>query len=281
MPGYPITRSGSETYVFFNYIFLLEKLNNDDEYLRFQSIFLEPSYLGTLLAYLLYTIKFDFKKYKYAWSLLVGLFFTLSLAGLFLLLFGYVFCRYSQGRSVKSLLIVGITLLAAFSFSKFYNDGNNVINEQFLVRLEIDNEKIIRGNNRFEGLTDEYFEESFKDGTFWLGLGRAKIEIINGGKGWQDDFDHSTQIRGAGYKIFILYYGLISALMYFMAYYFIGVRQSHTKKYAIGYIILIVATFIQASYPASYAWLIPFILGVKRNNLKSKTFCTERYNIKK
>lgn len=271
IPGFPISHPNNSNYFFINSIFCLKSLTYyESDGLRFQSIFLEPAFLGTLMAYILYSIRFDFKKYKSAWILLVGLILSLSLAGYLLTILGLFFNAWSKDKSVKKIAQSILLILVLYGMSLTYNDGHNFINEKVIERLDRDNEHGIKGNNRVGDATNFYFDKLFINESFLLGLGGDEIARINGGKDWMDTLDMSSQIRGAGYKIFILYKGIIAALFYLFAYYFLGVRGNGNKKYALGYYIIIIATFIQAAYPESFSWLIPFILGT---NDKSHKYC--------
>lgn len=264
LPGIPIVHPRNNEYIFFNYIVLLKGIGHyESDGLRFQSVFLEPGYLGTLLAFLLYSIKFDFAKYKSAWVLLISLFLSLSLAGYILCYIGYMLCLWSERRKFLRNVIPFFLLIIFFEVSINYNNGNNYIYENIIERLELDEDKGIKGNNRVGAGTDFYFQKSLSDGSFLLGIGAEKIIAINGGEGWTNIVDYDNQIRGAGYKIFILRNGLICAMLWLLCYYYLSKTNKRNKIFSYGYLFIIVLAFVQASYPNSYAWLIPFILGVQ------------------
>lgn len=277
-PGIPIIHPGSGLYIFTNYGFVLKGASvYEEDGLRFQSIFLEPGYLGTFMSFLLYSIQFDFKKYRVGWVLLLSLALSLSLAGYVLCFLGYIFIQWSRKKRLSKFIKVGILLAIIFYAGKEYNDGKNLLNEKLLERFDTDQKKGIKGNNRVGDGTNFYFERSMRDGSFLFGIGNKEIDRLNGGKGWTDTADYSTQIRGAGYKIFILRSGLLSALCFLFAYYFIGAKGSKNKRYSCGYLIIVFATFLQAAYPESYSWLIPYVLGIGIND---KTILKNRIHIK-
>ena len=273
-PGIPIVYPGNQYYYFYNYLFLLRGIDYyEKEGIRFLSYFLESGYLGTLISFLLYTIRFDLKKYKMAWILLVSLFLSLSLAGYILTFMGYLYLKSEQKNKISVLVATIIISFSIFQISKNYNNGKNILNEWILERLEFDENKGIAGNNRTGNGADSYFEKSLANGSALWGLGIDKINKINGGKGWQNESNYDTQIRGAGYKIFILRKGFIGCFFSLIAYCLIGVYGRRNKRYAIGYFIIVIITFLQASYPESYSWLIPYILGASDN-------CDDHYLIK-
>lgn len=260
-PSIPFTVEGNSMYLFYNYGILIENIAFEHEAVRFSSIFLEPGFLGTLCALLLYANRFQFKDKWWMYSIMLALLLSLSLAGYVTTLLGYIFCRYSQELSIKKY--VGYFLVGSLFFliSSNYNDGNNILNKYIFSRLKEDKEKGIAGNNRNSELTDYYFEKTIENGDAFWGLGREKITKINGGGA--DDGDYSNQIRGAGYKLFILYNGLLAAFFYLLCYYSLSrIRNTFKRKYTIGFFLLIFITFMQASYPDSYSWLVPFVLGI-------------------
>lgn len=260
-PSIPFTVEGNSMYLFYNYGILIKSITFEHEAVRFCSIFLEPGFLGTLCALLLYANRFQFKGKWWMYPILIALLLSLSLAGYVTTLLGYIFCRFSQGLSIKKYVGYFLVGSLAFLISSNYNDGNNILNKYIFSRLEQDKEKGISGNNRNSELTDYYFEKVIENGDVFWGLGRDKITKINGGGA--DDGDYTNQIRGAGYKMFILYNGLFAAFFYILFYYCVArIRGDFEKKYCIGFFLLIFITFMQASYPDSYSWLVPFVLGI-------------------
>lgn len=260
-PSIPFTVEGNSMYLFCNYGILIKSISIENEGIRFCSVFLEPGFLGTLCALLLYANRFQFKGKWWMYPILIALLLSLSLAGYITTLLGYIFCRYYQGLSIKKYVGYFIVGTLAFFISDNYNGGNNILNEYIFSRLKEDKEKGIAGNNRNSELTDYYFEKTIENGDALLGLGREKITKINGGGA--DDGDYSNQIRGAGYKMFILYNGLLAAFFYLLCYYSLSrIRNTFKRKYSIGFFLLIFITFMQASYPDSYSWLVPFVLGI-------------------
>lgn len=267
LPGVPIVFPTNANYIFMNYGFILKGIGSyESEGIRFQSIFLEPGYCATLISFLLFTIKYDFKRYKLAWILLIGLCFTLSLAGYILLTIGLILIQWSKYRSIRIYCgLFFLFLLVYFSVQQF-NEGKNTINEAIFDRLAFDSEKGIAGNNRTGAGADFYFERVLKNNDYILGIGYEEINRINGGNNWENVIDYSNQIRGAGYKIFIITHGVVALFLVLIVYYNLGVIQLNKKRYAWAYFIIIIITFIQAAYPQSYSWLIPFIMGCSPKN---------------
>lgn len=102
----------------------------EDYQIRFCSIFLEPGYIGTLLSFLLYVGKFDFKK-RYNLILLVALVLTISLAGFVISAMGWVFIKLQEGKPIKRLFYILAVLGCIYWGGISYNGGRNVLNEKY------------------------------------------------------------------------------------------------------------------------------------------------------
>lgn len=265
-PTLPIVYPSSELYIFYNYGFLIKGfLTYESSGLRFQSVFLEPAYCGTLCSFLIYALKFNLKKW-YSIVLIIGLMLTMSLAGYVLTITGYMIFRFTHGGRIINFCLFICILFVSFTIADNYNGGNNAFHEKFTSRLELDKDKGITGNNRVGDGADYYLSRAFKDGDLIFGLGSERIDKING-SGWTDSADYDSQIRGAGYKIFVLTHGIIRTFLFLLCFYLIASIQ-HDKSYAYGFLFLIYITFIQASYPLSYAWWIPFIIGINQKKVR-------------
>lgn len=170
-------------------------------FFRFSSIFSEPGYLGIMLAFLLFINKFNLRGRRNI-VYIVSLILTLSLAGFVMALFAYVANRLKLSKNrVVTLAGIGVSVILAYSFFSNYNDGNNVINEAIISRLEVDEEKGIAGNNR----TSEALDDQFT--ALW-----SSSELLFG-KPTRDQIEF-----GVGYKAFIIRNGLfgLSLFLWFL-----------------------------------------------------------------
>lgn len=258
-----VNEAAPSNYIYFNYFILIKNIVMEDYQIRFCSIFLEPGYLGTLLSFLLYVGKFDFKK-RYNLILLLALVLTISLAGYVIAAMGWIFIKLQEGKSIKRLVQIFIVLGLVYWGGISYNGGNNILNDNILSRLQYDEDKGISGNNRTSHLADAYFEQYSKNGQILFGVGQQTIRKINGGTTKGADFN--DQIRGAGYKIFFMTNGIIQAVIILIGY--LHIMKRSEKKYSICFLLLVIMTFIQASYPLSSSWLIPFVFGCLLNRRK-------------
>lgn len=237
-----------DSYFFTNYFLFLQHFS---ETFRFRSIFLEPGYLGTLSAFILYLNNYDFKKWQNCF-ILIGLLLSFSLAGYIAFAIGYLFHLRIENKSIRGPIVFIILLIGVMNIAPLINNGNNYVNELIVQRLQFDEELGIVGNDRFHGDTDYLFEQAFTNGTFMFGLPN-------------NIFDNSD-ITGAGYKIYILRYGLFSFVCAILFYIVLASSASNRKEcmYAS---ILLVFIFLQSATPEMYRWLIPFCLFCRSDGL--------------
>lgn len=269
-PGIPIQYHDSLSGYFLNYGVLLKPLYAYSESLqyRFYSVFLEPGYLGTLVAFLLYANEYNLKA-KNGKILLIAELLSMSLAGYVTAFVGYIIYKYSQRMPIKNYVFTLIVLIVAYYGAGFINNGDNVINHLIVERLQSDDEKGFAGNNRTGEAADYYYEQVMSSEKIFFGLGADEVARINGNDG---TVDKATKIHGAGYKIFIITHGLVATFMFLIFYIVSATRLCRrNKRYSYGFVLLIGLTFIQAAYPDSNAWILPFILGIMSKQ-ESETF---------
>lgn len=238
---------------FLNYIFYVE--NNYSLnllFVRFNGPFIEPGHLGMICSFLLYANKYDFKR-KEVWIVFLSLLFTLSLAGYILSFLGF-FMIYTE--KIKKMIIPAVLLTGVYLYvSTIWKGGDNEVNQLIFTRMEYDAEKGITGNNRFAGYTNYYFTSYMDAGRLWLGLDTHYL----------NDLKQRDVIGGAGYKIYILNYGIVGVFLVFVFYYSVALF-SIRKRYAFCFLLLIAASFMQRSYPLWFAWILPYVAGIAKND---------------
>lgn len=238
---------------FLNYIFYVE--NNYSLnllFMRFNGPFIEPGHLGMICSFLLYANKYDLKR-KEVGIIFLSLLFTLSLAGYILSFLGF-FMIYTE--KIKKLIIPAILLAGVYFYiSTLWKGGDNEVNELIFTRMEYDAEKGITGNNRFLGYTNYYFTSYMNSGRLWLGLDAHYL----------NDLKERDVIGGAGYKIYMLNYGIIGVFLVFVFYYLVALF-SIRKRYAFCFLLLVAASFMQRSYPLWFAWILPYVAGIAKND---------------
>ena len=234
-------------YVFDNYFFFIVNTFFNTESPRFCSIFLEPGYLGTLSAFILFLNGYNVKKIHNIF-LLVGVIMSLSLAGYIILFLGYFLHVIDRGKKLWPILLIISVLYGVFCVAPMINNGENYLNTLIVERLAADEEKGIAGNDRFHGQTDALYEEIQWSSDFLFGVSKRVLQV--------------KDISGAGYKIFIIHHGVIPFVL-FILFYFKIASLSYDRKRSKFAVILLFFIFLQATTPESYRWLIPFGLYVR------------------
>lgn len=234
---------------FENYIFFLKNTSMYEEVqlniTRFSGPFLEPGHQSMVCSFLLFANRFQMRKEPLMWILVVSVLMSFSLAGYLLLVIGFCLIKI---KNVYSIIISGVIVASGiFVVTNVWNNGDNAINVLIFDRLEFDSSKGIKGNNRTIKQTDYFFKQCVDDGTIWLGVQTQK--------------EMKLKIRGAGYKIFLLRYGIGGAIFVGLIYLLL-IPAGVNRRYAISFLILISITFLQRAYPSWYSWLLPYTLGL-------------------
>lgn len=266
LPSVIVRYPASVLYAFYNYGVLLKSATEyEASGIRFQSVFLEPGYCGTLLAFMLHAARYDFKKRENV-VLLVSLFLSLSLAGILIFVVGYVLNGWAQHKNMTVYFIFGIILGAIVLFGLNYNDGDNIVNKMVLNRIMPSEDADEPRNQRNSIGADLYFAHMFETGEWLRGLGEERIAMINGEDIGTAEVSYGEEvIRGAGYKIYMLNYGVLTVLIALMVYLFTGPGWiGWTDRYAWSFLLLIVITFLPTSYPMSFSWMLPYMMGIAR-----------------
>lgn len=231
------------TYI--NYLFYIKSTSFEDFY-RFNGPFREPGHFAIIAVFLIYANRYNFKNNNSLKIILFGLILSLSLAGWVLYIVGLAVLNINKMKRL-SIGILGVSIIFLFFIN--YNGGDNVINQLIIQRLAFDKEKGIVGNNRFNQKTDYYFEKIKESDDFWIGNEEDAIK---------------NHVGGAGYKIYIIRKGFISALLVLLLYIYL-MPKNVDRIYGWGFITIVILCFLQRAYPFWLSWLIPFVLGTGIN----------------
>ena len=255
--GYPIYE---------NYVFYVKSANYlMSSFPRFNGPFLEPGYVGMVGAFLLYTNYFNFKK-KENQIILLSVFFSLSLAGWVLLFIGYMLNVFYRGRIALAKLILYIVLVVSFiQIGQHYNNGNNIINERILSRLEYDEERGISGNNRNSDAITLLALEMWSGDVGTLLFGYDNKYFLQ----FED-----WELIGSGFDKFLVHHGLLCVLLV-LSFYFYTICTARDKKFALLFFVFVAFCFWQRCYAQWFSWIICFYYSsviADRNKCK-KTPC--------
>ena len=247
---------------FNNYILYIKSTEQLGYIFRFSSIFFEPGHLGMILSYYLFALKYNYKDII-VWILTIALLLSLSLAGYVLFICGIILYSISINlkTTIKYIIIGSINIIIFSYLLTLFIDKPYItyIKSATIERLEFDEKQGIKGNNRNNESVDLAFKRFITSPNALWGMGIERFTKEANKKGWV----------AAGYKAFILNYGLISLLLIGYVYYKIGRK----KKITFCFFLLIFISFLQRGYPFWAAWLVPYIcfcLNDDYYNIKNK-----------
>lgn len=226
-----------------NYLFYIKTTFDFGTFERFNAFFLEPGHQALVSSFIMMANRYDFKRCPWLWVLGVAVIFSFSLAGYLLTAAGFTLLKVN---SVPKALGVAGVITAVVVGAIAWSGGDNALNELIISRLEYDESSGIKGNNRFFDNTDFEYQRALGTKYFWTGVkGKANMELIG----------------GAGFKIYVLNYGMVGAILAFL-FYLSVIPSKPDYRYTICYLIVLVLCFFQRAYPFWYSWLFPYVIGI-------------------
>ena len=220
---------------------------------RFHSVFLEPGHLGSACVLLLLTQYGNWKKW-YNIILLIATLMTFSLAAYVLLTITIFLNLWLQGKDVLYKLLTVVLMLTVVTIASFYyNNGNNLLHDLIILRLEVYDGEMV-GNNR----TSEDFETEFDNYI-------TSSDVLTGR-------DMPKDISGnSGYKVFIYENGFIGLVLVLLLYVSSMWYATNYKALIATYIIAVLA-FIVRGYPLWYSNFIPLYIMAYMNKNEIRPF---------
>lgn len=260
IPNFGILSNGDRYGSFLNYIFYVKEFGRFETSIhRFGGPFLEPGYVGMMGAFLLFVNKFDLKR-KEVQVILLSVLLSLSLAGWVLAFIGYFEIQYyKRNIRIKRLFPFACLFLTFILFGFFYNNGDNVINNEILCRLAFDEDKGFAGNNRNVETMMEFFQEMW--GNWDLILYGYPPTAFYGLADWET--------IGAGLDRFMVFHGLMGVLYVFL-FYIISLFYATDKKFALLFFIFILICFWQRTYSLWFSWIICFHYSVIMQGMRKQ-----------
>ena len=216
---------------------------------RFNSVFLEPGHMGTTIIMLLATQIGKWKKW-YNVVLFVALLMSFSLAA-YCLGVMLLFLRLWMLRRKIVLKVLGlVSFLGVIVGGSFvYNDGDNMLNNLIVMRLEVsDTGDDFKGNNR----VSEDFEKEFES---FLGSSDILFGREMDYEGWGN----------SGYRVYIYDYGMAGFALFFV-FYFFAFRTGRDIRAITTAFVLAMTNFWIRGYPMLFAFLYPYFIISQMNN---------------
>ena len=215
---------------------------------RFNSVFLEPGHMGTTIIMLLATQIGKWKKW-YNVVLFVALLMSFSLAA-YCLGVMLLFLRLWMLRRKIVLKVLGLVsflgIIVGCSF--VYNDGDNMLNNLIVMRLEVsDTGDDFKGNNR----VSEDFEKEFES---FLGSSDVLFGREMDYEGWGN----------SGYRVYIYDYGMAGFAL-FLLFYFFAFRTGRDIRAITTAFVLAMTNFWIRGYPMLFAFVFPYFIISQMN----------------
>lgn len=231
--------SPDEFYYFTNYyLFLIDDRTLFAFFPRFQSIFIEPSQLGTACVLLLQVQRGHWKKW-YNSILLFATIISFSLgayAYLFAIIFLNLWCnRNKMIRKVMGTIAVLSTIVIG---SFFYNGGDNLLQDLIIARMEI-NDGELAGNNRTTENFDKEYDSFMQSSDVLFGRQRDNSEFGN-----------------SGYKVYIYQYGVVGLIL-LIGFFVVSYRKGKDRRAEISSLIVASMVFIVDGFVVWYCRYIP------------------------
>lgn len=227
-----------EFYSFVNYyLFLLDDRNLFVFVPRFNAYFLEPSHIGQACAFLLMTQRGRWKR-PYNIILLTTIFFTFSLAAYVYLVAIAFFNQWISRKHVAGKVLLIFSFIAGVTFASFsYNQGDNLVNNLIMLRLEVDDGQLTGDNRVTENFMADYNNYVHSAD---IVFGR-RFQIVEFGN--------------AGYRVFFYEHGIIGVLL--IALFYIVSLFYTTNKRAFVAVIVVVALYFWAT--AFMTWVYVYM----------------------
>ncbi len=240
--GFPLpynSISFGDLYSYSNYFFFLVDDRSIFQFIpRFQSVFLEPGQLGTVTALLLLMQHGQWKRW-YNVMLIIATLISFSLSAYVLFTIAVFLSLWMQGREIFKKICLSVGIIATIVIGSFYyNDGFNLVHDLIILRLEIEDGEMVGDNRVQEGMQAEY--ETF--------LRSSDILL---GKNFEREWG------GAGYKIYLLDYGLVG--LFLVAVFYIISLYSPNKRAYLSALILGALNFAVRDFPLWYAYYLPLL----------------------
>ena len=246
--------TGYPTYI--NHFFYLETTIDESTVVRFNAFFLEPGHQALVSSFLMLANSYKFKENPYLYILLAGVIFSFSLAG-YLLTSVAVALLFT--KSMKRALLLISAFVAFVVVVLNWNGGDNTMYELIISRLEYDEEKGVKGNNRYYNDTDFIFQQAQKKGRTLTGV---------------QEYVNMELVGGAGFKIYVIKYGWVGVILVALLYLSL-IPKNRNLRYTVIFYLVLSLCFIQRAYPTWYSWLLPYVLGIYINRKQELPYLSD------
>lgn len=176
--------------------------------------------------------------------LLITTLLTFSLAAYVLLPIIALMGAWAKGKRIIIAIISIVVVVVAIGVGAiFYNDGDNMVNNLIMARLEISNDGTIEGDNRVTDSFDAEYQSFL-----------SSSDLLTGREYSMEKFGFGN----SGYRVFLYDNGLIALILVALFYLSLAFSVRQTNKRIIFTMLTItLLTFIIRSSPLAYNYFIP------------------------
>lgn len=240
---------GDGLYTYTNFYFFLLDDRSISIFPRFHSVFLEPGHLGTATVLLLFAQCGYWRKW-YNVILWIATLMTFSLAAYVLSVVVIFLNLWMRGKNIfKKALFVICCVAGTVIGSFFYNDGENLIHDLIVIRLEIDEEGGLSGDNRVAGWFEDEYDSYLQSSDVFFGR----------------DYDYSIP-GNSGYRLYIYENGLIGLFLVILLYLTFLIKAID-KRVLWSVVLIAVLCFWVRGYLLWYSVFIPLFALTNRSVL--------------
>lgn len=212
---------------------------------RFTAVFQEPGHLASTCVFLLFINKMDLRRW-YNLVMFVSVLLSLSLGGYGLLVGAILLYTmlYSRHRTIAVFLFVILCSLITFVSVKLDN-GNNILYQVIISRLEYSEDKGIAGNNRYSKQFEGNYSKFVKSDDLYFGLG----DYPQNKKWWTNS---------AGWKRALVTNGLVGVVLVVLFYFVMTKKRKACLSF---FLIWLVSNMIRDHLLKEF-WLYIFICAM-------------------
>ena len=176
--------------------------------------------------------------------LLITTLLTFSLAAYVLLPIIALMGAWAKGKRIIIAIISIIVVIVSIGIGAlFYNDGDNLVNNLIMARLEISDDGKLEGDNRVTDSFDAEYQSFL-----------SSSDLLTGREYSMEKFGFGN----SGYRVFLYDNGLIALLLVALFYLSLAVSsRQQNKRVILTMLTVTLLTFIIRSAPLAYNYFIP------------------------
>ena len=233
------------------YLFNTFTMSSPADIYRFAGPFLEPGHLGSMCVYLLYIDQFNLRKFGNI-VLLLSTLMSLSLAAYGLMVGGVILVLIDKRKYIAMAAMAAVFVLIGVGAASYLN-GENVLNQAIVSRLEVTEDGEIAGNNRYTTFFKDTFKKYLKSDRIWFGAGRDAYSS-------RSDSSGTLMMGNAGYKRYFYLRGIVGSTLIVM---FLLVYFSRYMSFrSFGFLIVYVISNLIRDYPTKEMWMFLFLIAI-------------------